>query len=446
MQSSTTLPVTPRRHWLRWLVGSALAVVLVAVGVFLYMNRSARSALEVATAELDATDPGWRLEQIEANRRVLPDEANSAVAVDRVRRALAKANFNNSIATSEGLFEAQPPQARLNDKQRKALQAALEPLAALRGEAVRLKDLPEGHYPIHYADDFFSTNFNAQQESRGVMALLRWDALLRADQGDMAGALASCQALLNVARAIGDEPLLISAFIRFAGDSQSVATLEHVLGQGEAPAAALKPMQDAIQRELREPLLTTAVRGERGGADHAYRNETAGSSALLFLPYFRSREHAAYLRFMTKMVALSRLPAEKQTQALSEMEAYRRDLPVKLQLLLPTVGKVVDAHARCQANLRCALVALAAERYRLEQQQWPQGPEDLVKAGLLTEAPADPYDGKPLRWRREKDMLIVYSVGADNIDNGGAVDRKDPRAKNTDICFRLWDVGARGSK
>ena len=67
----------------------------------------------------------------------------------------------------------------------------------------------------------------------------------------------------------------------------------------------------------------------------------------------------------------------------------------------------------------------------------------LVKAGLLDAVPTDPYDGKPISLKRTDEGLIIYSVGQDKIDNGGAVDRDRPMDPGTDQGFRLWDVARR---
>ncbi len=66
-----------------------------------------------------------------------------------------------------------------------------------------------------------------------------------------------------------------------------------------------------------------------------------------------------------------------------------------------------------------------------------------MKAGLLREVPADPFDGKPLRCKRTADGLMVYSVGPDGEDNGGKINRKNAKEKGSDMGFQLWDVGKR---
>jgi hypothetical protein len=94
---------------------------------------------------------------------------------------------------------------------------------------------------------------------------------------------------------------------------------------------------------------------------------------------------------------------------------------------------------RNQARLRCALVALAGERYRIARGHWPKSLSDLVPQ-FLANVPLDPYDAKPLRYRRLEDGVVIYCIGPDEVDNGGKISREDSMQ---DIGFQLWDVNRR---
>jgi hypothetical protein len=102
----------------------------------------------------------------------------------------------------------------------------------------------------------------------------------------------------------------------------------------------------------------------------------------------------------------------------------------------------MEVDLRSLAFLRSAIVALALERHRLEHGAYPDKLEGLVPT-YLKSIPLDPYDGQPLRYRRLADGVVVYSVGLDGIDDGGAIDRDRPMTPNTDQGFRVWDVKAR---
>lgn len=70
------------------------------------------------------------------------------------------------------------------------------------------------------------------------------------------------------------------------------------------------------------------------------------------------------------------------------------------------------------ALTRCARVAVAVERYRLEHHALPERAETLVPV-LLDALPVDPFSGAPLRYVAGTDGYVAYSVGPDGVDDGG---------------------------
>lgn len=449
-------PAIRRRRWSwRWFFALAALFIGVPAIYVAYQATMARRALEQMIAELDAADPGWRLDEIEERRAKLPDEQNSALLIRKLSGQVMQSAMNSASSALEDL----PAQAVLNPEQRKLLRDALTPMAQLRKEALRLKDLPQGRYPMAFAADFISTNLTDRQNSREIMHLLQLESILRAEDEDGAGAMQICQALLNTARALGDEPLLISQLIRFAGEGLTLAAVERTLAQAEVPEDELRRMQELLELEAQEPLLTVAIRGERGGAERVYRglgdrtisasrltgggSSSWGQTILDMVPLPLGRNHEAHLRYMTQMVEISKLPVAQQRARMEEIEKTVPSMPVLVRLLVPAVSKVAEAYARTRAYLHGTAIAVAAERYRLQHKQWPASLDDLVAAKLLSKVPTDPYDGQPMRWRLLPDGAVAYSVGFDRADSNGTLDRNNPRAANTDYGIRLWNVAAR---
>jgi hypothetical protein len=48
--------------------------------------------------------------------------------------------------------------------------------------------------------------------------------------------------------------------------------------------------------------------------------------------------------------------------------------------------------------------------------------------------PLDPWDGKPLRYKKLDKGYVIYSVGSDRKDDGGSA---DPERGFKDITFRV---------
>src|SRR5947209_2276381 len=111
--------------------------------------------------------------------------------------------------------------------------------------------------------------------------------------------------------------------------------------------------------------------------------------------------------------------------------------------MLPALEKGQAATLRSHAQMRCAIAALAAERYRRQADRWPDSLDALVASGSLPAVPADPFADGPLKLKRLPDGLVIYSVGPDRTDDGGVIDRKDPARKGADPGFQLWDVAKR---
>jgi hypothetical protein len=155
-----------------------------------------------------------------------------------------------------------------------------------------------------------------------------------------------------------------------------------------------------------------------------------------------------YLRHMNRCVDIAKLPIHERAAKMQEWEADCKNTknPV-IKLLAPALSRVSTAECRNQAMLRSAMVALACERYRLKHKDkdnaWPAALDVLVKEKLLAAIPADPMDNQPIRYRRTKDGIVVYSIGLDMTDNQGNIDLERVHEPGVDIGFRLWDVRMR---
>src|SRR6266478_6545762 len=78
--------------WPRRLVSATLLLLPLCLLVtwYGYQHLVAERSLAEAIANLERSDPGWRLQDIEANREVIPDEENSSLVIRKVKDALPK--------------------------------------------------------------------------------------------------------------------------------------------------------------------------------------------------------------------------------------------------------------------------------------------------------------------------------------------------------------------
>lgn len=151
------------------------------------------------------------------------------------------------------------------------------------------------------------------------------------------------------------------------------------------------------------------------------------------------------LALMSRWVAIAAIPSWEQKTAERRFDQAIRDVPkttVLTRLLLPALTKLGEVSRHKHACLRCLTVALAAERYRQANNGWPDSFDKLCPQ-YLPEVLLDPFDGKPLRYRRVEDGIVIYSVSSDGVDNNGNIDREHPNQAGADIGCRLWDVAKR---
>jgi hypothetical protein len=452
------LPQTSRRKKYL-LIGLVIALLLIAPLVIkgLHNSQKGKEELEEAVAETDRLDPGWELDDLEAHRRVIPDRRNGGLQVEAAHNNLAKNWQSAPIFEKLEYLDLEPP-VLLDEAQTKALRAELTKQARALLDARRLQDFPRGRFPIHWTEDGLHTLVPHLEQVRSVANLLGYDVLLRARDGDGDGALASARAALNAGRSVGDEPLLISLLVRIACQAVAVRRLEQALAQGLPSDEALAGVQKALEEEARQPLLLIGLRGERASL-HRFMTSLEGGKVNLgdmfghhgvrnlkeqiddFLAGNTAESsHAWMLRFLSRAVEIAKRPLGKQRHLFQELEADLQEAPPLARMLVPATVKVREAHLRILAQLRCAAVALAVERYRRRHDRWPAGLKALVRARLLRELPADPYEGKPLRFRKVKGGVVVYSLGPDGQDNQGQLDRKNTHASGTDLGFQLWDL------
>lgn len=453
--------------------GLCLSVLLLLAGIGIALNRPAREQpaaapqnppitkeedeLPPVIAELNRTDPGWRLEQIEASRKVVPIERNSAVKIDAVSKALP-VDWGARLYRFKTIYAGQPTDAEIR--------AAIDELrrgipATVYNEARLLADLPEGRHAINYSRNWLTTQMPGAEHTQKVLEFLSMDASIQARDGDLSAALRDCRAEMNASRSLDGEPTAIVQMVRIAGILSAIGDIDSILRHGVGPAAELEALQKLLEREAEEPLLRLIARGERGGLHWVMTALTSGDlepasdeqvARYPWLAEIRKsiptgmaarHAHAWLLRHLTALAQIAQLPDSQQQEALRQWDEQAKAAPDGARQFLPAGPVLGAACLRHRALSRCAIAALATERYRLQHQRWPKDLAALVP-NLLPAVPVDPFDGQPLRLLRTKGGLIIYSIGSDRTDDGGKIDLPIG-STGSDIGFRLLDPERRTS-
>ncbi len=458
----TELP-RPRRSRRRRVVVAGIAVLVLGLTAgYAYFALTADRHLREALAETDRLDPHWRLPDIEARRTLVPADKNAVPMVTAARAAMGGWGWPHHW--DELRIDELRPEQRLTREQVALMTDDLEEVEDALPDVDKLLDLPAGHRPTTYARGFVMTLLPYVDQSSGVHSLLRFQMMLRVEAGDSDGAMADCRRLGNLARSLGDEPFLITQNLRLHWTRDAARGVERVLAQGEPSGAELAAAQRWLEEEEPHPGLLIGARGERAGMDgfleliqsgelsmKYYRqflrgpNESGGPTALEWVrfsltPGAEKENRASLLDYNNRLVAAAALPVEEQATAFARLAEERKALPALAQeLALGDQFRFPDRYRAGKAELRCAIAALAAERFRHARGRWPESLDELVP-DYLAKVPLDPFTAAPLRFRRLDDGLVIYSVGPDGSDDGGDIDERLDVGKGKDVGFRLWDV------
>jgi hypothetical protein len=476
------------RRWLRRLGLLVLCLLLLIVGLIVYHRTIGGQRLAAATEATDRLDPHWHWEDLAGQRASVPDDQNAAPIVLEAAKLLPEewppeppsmvpgAKEESIVDKLRNLDSAERLDADLANE----MSAEMRKVEPAVKAAHRLADFRTGRYRDYSFEDYhLSKSVDHLHQCRKVTNLLWFDAVMRAQEGDARAALDSCRCLLITGRSIGDEPGMIAHMIRNACCRLTVLSIERTLAQSQAADEDLAVAQQLLEDEQVQNTLLMALRGERAFQDQVMtwvdandrerlQASLSGDQLAKFsqdhprlmacghwcMVGWLNENHAVMLELTTEAVEIAKLPVEEQAERFKQLERKSRQMksegwpPYRYgfgTLGLPAVIKVAQSYARTRAELRCAVAALAAERYRLAHGKWPSTLDDLSPQ-FLTAIPLDPYDSKPLKLRRFDDGILIYSVGREGKDHGGKVDRKAATSEEQDVGFRLWDSARRGQQ
>jgi hypothetical protein len=263
---------------------------------------------------------------------------------------------------------------------------------------------------------------------REFARLLRAEALQRKRKGDVDGALESCQTILKLCRHMDDEPYLFAFLVQKTIFSIGVVTLwEGVLSDADASATAYR----AVLAELRawdiDRDFVRALKGERVIAGILFYDsfrKKLGVCGLFPVSTWIAANQSLTLDFYHQLLPIAQKGVPYDRQKISRLIA---DFTQKTQgrntilanLHISSVeDRLFDRVTETHALQRVTEVALALRLYRKEHGRYPEDLQALAPK-FLPSVPSDPYDGKPLRYRKLAKGFKVWSVGGNRKDDGG---------------------------
>ncbi len=439
--------VTPKKQPLlpRW-----LKVLLIVLGLPLLLAVLIWTALDIITrqdlkrAQEEVAQRGWPLTLGELYPDPIPDGNNAALIYQQAFSQYALSDSDEELII-EVLREIdfasldKDEQAQLHQ----IVAKSAEVLALLHQAAKREKC----QFFVDY-EQLFGTPLVHLSNVRALARLATAAALVAAAEGRIDEALRYWKDGVVVGRGPEADRFLISQMVRIACLKISCFGLEALvqgqrldvnqLGQALETLQGLK-FRTGLVRGLQGELalcssLFSSLDSLKGGTLQTvfdfYSNPVVGP--------LRQYDERTMLVCMTELIELAEQPYHQIDRQLKDWERRlsQQRIPTLLtRAFVPALSRSLKVLADAEAVLATAQTGVALELYRLSHGYYPDALSDLAP-DFLPEIPLDPFDGKPLRYVKSDDRVLVYSIGEDLRDDGGSAE-PDTYGDLPDIVFTL---------
>ena len=296
-------------------------------------------------------------------------------------------------------------------------------------------------FALHWERGMMSNTIPQFMKVRSLTHMLTALAMGAAEDGDLQGAADMLERGFRFTQTIPSD-LLVGHMIRQACAGLTVMAAERCLNRVSFTDAQLARLAAALPPPGTYNL-ATALRGEHCLTIWAFQaiksgrrfDDIVSSPAQRREPWWKSalrkiiprrneysdRDFATYLSFCRpSLEALALPPAQAVTNFSALMTAYATNVTSEIGQGVPANWpKTLLTHYEIEAKLDALSSAFAVERYRLAHDgKLPSSLKELVPA-YLRETPRDLFDNQPLRFKPLPFGYVIYSLGADGVDDGG---------------------------
>lgn len=347
--------------------------------------------------------------------------------------------------------------ARLTEEQLQSARSVLKENRKALALFRRAATLTESRYPI-LLNSLAAPDFDHLGKAKTAAQILRMEAAVATEDGNSQAATDAINCIFAAGRSLSSEPLLISQLTKYALDTIGVLTLQATANHLAFSESNLIQLQASLLSADDPESASLALMGERAQFIGHLQNPQAWAVAnsrganvtiddsvpqALLNPLVRltfKRDMRFGIDAFTTNIAFARLPDPQRFNSRTNANAMAQRASsgyyILTALVLPAVEKVFTRDASHRAQARTALAAMSVERFRLDNAG--SLPEQLsaVVPAYLGSLPVDPYDGKPVRYKRTKDGYVVYCIGPDQKDDGGTEKVPNaPKGAPEDVTF-----------
>jgi type II secretory pathway pseudopilin PulG len=145
-------------------------------------------------------------------------------------------------------------------------------------------------------------------------------------------------------------------------------------------------------------------------------------------PLYRDEDYLLFLNFNEQQIKLHSRPLVERVRGYDQITTnfMTNARSQTANMVMPSWSKAMRTAAETKARLGALKTALAIERFRLANNNALPATLDALVPDYCSAAPRDPFDEQPLRYKKLPRGYVVYSIGADGVDNAGA-ERTNPK-------------------
>ena len=151
-------------------------------------------------------------------------------------------------------------------------------------------------------------------------------------------------------------------------------------------------------------------------------------------------------RFYDGLDELARMPTWEATSAMQDFEedVYLgksfKDWNILGMMLAPALSRAMHEYIRAEVRHEALRINVALRRFRAATGGYPETLAELVPT-YLAELPPDPFTGAPFHYQTMDGEWLLYSLGQDQDDDGGA---RGEHSQEGDIAY--WSDGEEGQE
>jgi hypothetical protein len=425
------------------IIGSILTLIVIIIAVY---HRYLSSQIRTRLAALKSAHRPLTLSELNTYYPQVPDESNAAVIYQQAFDLLKKSDSFNSLEKLQELPKGpEPLPLQLLQSMEKACQENAKTLELLDA-AARLRQC---RYPVDYTPGWRALLPHLPLLSK-CAALEMYDGVLQEQKGDIGRTTKAIETIMSTAQSLDTEPDLISVVTQNKLYLHGSDLLLWLLNHRQLTPNQITELQRLFQNSVRTNGLERALAGEpcfllatfNSSATEILSEIDPGSEKRsgvvlsMYVLQLSGRLKKDEIRFLDRMRECDEILSEPFPVGLQRAENIRLELQqeapkgaVLTAMFVPAILKGIERNAERIAQQRLILTALAVEQYRIFENRPPNSLAELTPK-YLPEVPTDPFDGKEIRFRKESDGYVIYSIGPDHIDDGGK--KQIPRAAKID--------------